>query len=166
MIWNMGLIVKLRDLGMPIALMTIIVSWLGTRQAYIIFGKRRSDNFEINIGLPQGSSLGPHLFIVVHCDLINCIGARSGHLFADDLSVLTRARIRKSLSRTMEYTEQEATRICHSLVGYSKKWKQPINVQKTVEQLFYTQMEQPKIELRVAEQCLKLVNKFKYLGFT
>ena len=72
----------------------------------------------------------------------------------------------KSLSRMEEYMGQEGTRICHSLVEYSKKWKQPINVQKTVGQLFYTQRVQPKIELCMAEQCLKLVNKFKYLGFT
>ena len=72
----------------------------------------------------------------------------------------------KSLSRMMEYTGQERTRICHGLVDCSKKWKQPINVQKTVGQLFYTQIEQPKIELDMTEQCLKLVNKFKYLRFT
>ena len=72
----------------------------------------------------------------------------------------------KSLSRMMEYMGQEETRICHSLVEYSKKWKQPINVQKTVGQIFYTRIEQSKIELYMAEQCLKLVNKFKYLGFT
>ena len=154
MIWHMGLIVKLRDLGMPITLLKIIVSWLGTRQAYITFGETRSDNFEINMGLPQGSSLSPYLFIVFHCDLIKCIGAHSGHLFADDLNLLMRTSIMKSLSRMMEYMEQEGTRICHSLVEYSKKWKQPINVQKTVGQLFYTQIEQPKIELRMAEQCL------------
>ena len=65
MIWHMDLIVKLRDLGMPIALLKIIMSWLGTQQAYILFGETRSDNFEINIGLPQSSSLSPYFFIVV-----------------------------------------------------------------------------------------------------
>ena len=155
MIWNIGLIVKLRDLGMPIALLKIIVSWLSTWQVYITFDETRSNNFAINIGLPQGSNLSPYLFIVFHCDLIKCIGAHSGHLF-----VLIRVPIMKSLSRMMEYMGQEGTRICHSLVEYSKKWKQPINVQKTVGQLFYTQIEQPKIERYMAEQCLKLVNKF------
>ena len=67
----------------------------------------------------------------------------------------------QSLSRTMEYMGKEGTRICYSLVEYSKKWKQPISVQKTVGQLFSTQ-----IELYMAEQYRKSVNKFKYLGFT
>ena len=67
----------------------------------------------------------------------------------------------KSLSPMMEHMGQEGIRICHNLVKYSKKWKQLINVQKTVGQLFSTQ-----IELYMAEQCRKLVNKFKYLSVT
>ena len=121
MIWHMGLIVKLRDLGMPIALLKITMSWLGTRQAYITLGETRSDNFEINIGLPKCSSLSPYLFIVFHCDLIKCIGAHSGHLLADELSVLIRALSMKSLSRMMKYMRQKGTRPYHSLVEYSKK---------------------------------------------
>ena len=166
MIWHKGLLVKLRDLEMPTILLKIMVSWLEKRQAYIIFGEIRSDLSEINISLPQGSSLSPYLFIVYHCDLIRCLGAHSGHLFADDLSVLIRASIMRALSPMKEYLEKEGTQVCRSLAEYAKKWKQPINVQKTVGQLFYTQIEQPKIEVRMEEQVLEIANTFKYLGFT
>ncbi|CAF1522728.1 unnamed protein product, partial [Adineta ricciae] len=67
-VWHDGLIVKLRDLGIPINLLTMIVSWLNCREAYINLGENKSEKFNIDIGLPQG--------------------AHSGHLFADDLSVL------------------------------------------------------------------------------
>ena len=166
MIWHKGLLVKLRDLEMPTILLKMMVSWLEKRQAYITFGGISSDFFEINIGLPQGSSLSPYLFIVYHCDLIRCLGAHSGHLFADDLSVLIRAPIMRALSPMTEYLEKEGTQVCRRLAEYAKKWKQPINVQKTVGQLFYTQIEQPKIEVRMEEQVLEIANSFKYLGFT
>ena len=66
----------------------------------------------------------------------------------------------------MEYIEKEGTRLCHRLVEYSKKWNQPIKVQKTVGQLLSTQKEQSKIELHMAEQTLNMTNKLNYLGFT
>jgi hypothetical protein len=43
------------------------------------------------------------------------------------------------------YLAQEGVRICDQIFAYSKKWKQPINVSKTVAQLFYTQTKESKI---------------------
>ena len=166
MVWHAGLLVKLHDLGMPEELLKITSSWLSHRKVYISFGENSSDEFEINIGLPQGSSLSPYLFIVFHCDLIKCLGAHSGHLFADDLSVLVRAPIMKSLSAIVEYLEKEGTKVCGRILEYSKRWKQPINVQKTVGQIFYSQVECPKMKIQMRGQELEIVNKFKYLGFT
>jgi len=66
MLWHAGLMVKLHDLGMPTELLKITSSWIGNRQAYITSGEKKFNEFDINIGLPQGSSLSPYLFIVYH----------------------------------------------------------------------------------------------------
>jgi hypothetical protein len=166
MVWHAGLMVKLHRLGMPKELLKMISSWLKNRQAYIAFGEKRSDKFNINIGLPHGSSLSPYLFIVYHCDLIHCLGAHSAHIFADDLCVLIRAPIIKRLSPITEYLEKEGTKVCSRVAEYAKKRKQPINVQKTVGQIFYSQIERPKVEIYMEGQKLEIVDKFKYLGFT
>ncbi len=166
LVWHAGILVKLRDLGMPSALLKLMVSWLKNRQAYITLGDKISEKFDINIGLPQGSSLSPYLFIVYHCDLTHCLGAHSGHLFADDLSVLIRAPIMKSLSCIVEYLEKEGTRVCNKIADYANIWKQPINVQKTVGQIFYSQVERPRIKIVMEGQELDIVDKFRYLGFT
>ena len=88
---------------MPDALLKITTSWLSDRQAHISFGERRSDNFDVRIGLPQASSLSLYLFIVYHCDLIQSRGVHPSHLFADDLCVLIRALYMKSLPRILDY---------------------------------------------------------------
>ena len=66
MVWHAGLLVKLSGLGMPVELLKMTSSWLKNRQAYIALGEKRSDRFQIDIGLPQGSSLSPYLFIVTY----------------------------------------------------------------------------------------------------
>ncbi|CAF1542972.1 unnamed protein product, partial [Didymodactylos carnosus] len=130
-VWHMALIVKLFRLGMPLGLLKIVHSWLSDRKAYVILGDMRSKAFYLYIGLPQGSSLSPFLFIVFHSDLISCIGAHAGHVFADDLNVLIIPPINKKLKPMLEYLEKEGTKVCNELAGYSKRWKQPINVAKT-----------------------------------
>ncbi|CAF2260183.1 unnamed protein product [Rotaria magnacalcarata] len=97
-VWHVGLLVKLYDLGIPITLMKMTDSWLGNRQAYIAFGDKVSEKYKIDIGLPQGSSLNSFLFIVYHCDLLQCLGAHSVRMFADNLDVLIKAPITKSPS--------------------------------------------------------------------
>ena len=151
---------------MPLELLKIIERWLKGRKAYAVFGEKASEVFDINIGLPQGSSLSPYLFIVYHSDLINCLGAHSGHIFADDLDILIRPPIMKNLAPMIQYLEKEGTRICNQVYAYSKKWKQPINVSKTVAQLFHTQVKRPVVNVTMNGEKIELVKEFKYLGFT
>ena len=68
--------------------MKLIISWLSDRSTYVVFGKSTSKTFYMYVGLPQGSSLSPYLFIVYHSDLVTCAGARACHVFADDLNIL------------------------------------------------------------------------------
>ena len=165
-VWHIGLLVKLFRLRIPTSLLKIINSWLENRTAYISFGKEKSMEFRVQVGLPQGSSLSPYLFVVYHSDLVSCLGAHSGHLFADDLCVLIRAPLQKSFPALVKYLEQEGSRVSDRIADYSNRWKQPINVGKTVAQIFYSQVKQPTVEIYMLGQKLEVVNSFKYLGFT
>ena len=142
-VWHQALVVKLYRLGMPLGLLKLIVSWLSGRRAYVSFGESKSNEFQTYIGLPQGSSLSPYLFIVYHCDLIACAGAHSCHVFADDLNILISPPIGRDLKQMIDFLEVEGSKVCDKIANYSKKWKEPINVAKTVAQLFYTQVRTP-----------------------
>ncbi len=166
LVWHSGLLVKLHRLGIPTSLLKMIHSWLSNRAAYIYYGQSKSESFKINVGLPQGSSLSPYIFVVYHSDLVACLGAHSGHLFADDLSVLIRAPIEKSFPPLIRYLEVEGSKVCDRIADYSRRWKQPINVGKTVAQIFYSQIKKPKVDIFMLGQRIAIVDTFKYLGFT
>ena len=165
-VWHAALIVKMNRLGMPHGLLKVVASWLRDRQVYVVFGEHNSNKFNIFAGLPQGSSLSPYLFIVFHSDLTRCFGAHLGHLFADDLSVLILPSILKSLAIMIEYLEEEGTKVCNQISAYSRTWKQPINVSKTVAQVFFSQVRIPQINIKMDRHKIEVVNSFKYLGFT
>ena len=165
-VWHAALITKLSRLGISPSMLKMLVSWLKDRKAYVVFGDKSSEVFHINIGLPQGSSLSPYLFIVFHCDLVQTIGVHSGHIFADDLCVLIRPPLSPKLAPMIGYLEKEGTKICNQIFEYSKMWKQPINISKTVAQVFYTQIKKPVVKVEMNGQQIEIVKEFKYLGFT
>jgi hypothetical protein len=164
-VWHKGLVVKLNRKGIPLGLLKLIISWLNDRRAYVVFGENKSKVFSTYVGLPQGSSLSPYLFIVYHCDLVACLGAHSCHIFADDLNVLITPPIDRRLKPMIKFLEEEGTRICKEIANYSKRWKQPINLNKTVVQVFHSQIQNLMVNVYMESQRLELVKEFKYLGF-
>ncbi len=78
------LILKLEHYGVRGSVLSLIQSYLSSRKQYV-GGDNGIDSvlLDIVIGVPQGSVLGPLLFIIFINDIINCtdLGAV---LFADD----------------------------------------------------------------------------------
>ena len=66
----------------------------------------------------------------------------------------------------IEYLEREGTKICNQISEYARKYKQSINVSKTVAQIFFSQVTIPRINVTMDGQQIKLAKSFKYLAFT
>lgn len=118
------------------------------------------------VGLPQGSSLSPFIFILYHADIVENVKAFSTHLFADDLYTLITPPVHRDLHKMMEFINSAGTEVCQNLYNYSIKWKQPINIGKSVVQLFHSQVRKPEVNIRMNNNKLEVVKSFKYLGFT
>ena len=85
-VWHAGLICKLRAAGISGNLLNWFVSYLeNRRQRVVISGIQSEWNF-ISAGVPQGSILGPLLFLLYINDIVNEIGSYI-RLFADDTSL-------------------------------------------------------------------------------
>ena len=63
-------------------------SYLSCRKQYVVIDGIESSHLDVNIGVPQGSVLGPLLFLIYVNDIINCSNILKFSLFADDSVVL------------------------------------------------------------------------------
>ena len=62
-------------------------SYLKNRQQYVSFQGTQSSVLEIDCGVPQGSVLGPLLFLIYMNDLPSCLKHSEVILFADDTTL-------------------------------------------------------------------------------
>ena len=85
-VWHAGLIHKLKSAGISGNLLSWFTNYLtGRKQRVVMSGVQSAWNF-ISAGVPQGSILGPLLFLLFINDIVHDIGS-SIRLFADDTSL-------------------------------------------------------------------------------
>ena len=83
-----GLIFKLKQNGVTVNLLKLLENYLSNRKQRVVLNGVHSDWGLINSGAPQGSVLGPLLFLVYINDLENGIKS-SIKFFADDTSLFS-----------------------------------------------------------------------------
>ena len=81
------LINKLQCYGVGCSACNWFVSYLQNRKQYVVYNKTESDYKEISCGVPQGSILGPLLFILYIHDIEHVSDIIKPILFADDTSL-------------------------------------------------------------------------------
>ena len=94
---------KIKHLGITGLAYKLLQSYLLNRQQYVAFKNCRSDLNFINNGVPQGSILGPMLFLIYINDFPNVSKLFNFIMYADDTSLffLKEDFIRKSTKTTL-----------------------------------------------------------------
>ena len=85
-VWHKGLLFKLRRMGISGPLLDWFRSYLDQRHQRVVIEGSYSDFLQVNAGVPQGSILGPLLFLLFINDIVVDIGSNI-NLFADDTSL-------------------------------------------------------------------------------
>lgn len=82
-VWHRGLIFKLKSVGLTGNLLEWLGSYLDKRQQRVCIKSKASSWKQTNAGVPQGSILGPLLFLIFINDIVKSIRGNI-RLFADD----------------------------------------------------------------------------------
>ena len=82
------LLSKLAKLYMSMSALSRIRSYLSHRQQYVLYNGTASDIVEITHGVPQGSILGPVLFLAYINDLLSSFDDLQALAYADDVSLV------------------------------------------------------------------------------
>ena len=85
-VWHRGLLFKLAQLGITDPLLGWFESYLSCHQQRVVLDGAASNWMDVKAGVPQGSILGPLLFLVYINDICNYI-ENDINLFADDTSL-------------------------------------------------------------------------------
>ena len=84
-VWHEGLLFKLQQYGISGELITLIKDFLSCRKQRVVLNGQHSSWTDAKAGVPQGSILGPLLFLIYINDLPNGLNSNV-KLFADDTS--------------------------------------------------------------------------------
>ena len=87
-VWHEGLIYKLKTIGVFINLLILFQSFLDNRYQRVLLNGQNSHCELIKAGIPQGSILGPLLFLIYINDLPNNL-ISNVNFFAGDISVFS-----------------------------------------------------------------------------
>ena len=93
------LLKKMEHYGTRWVPLQLFTSYLTNRQQYTAMGNTVSSRQAVTCGIPQGSSLGPVLFLTYINDLPNCSSVLTFRIFADDTNVFASVRVLKSLEQ-------------------------------------------------------------------
>ena len=118
-VWHNGLLAKLSQIGIQGPLYDIMKSYLTDRRQVVSVNGHKSNICNIKAGVPQGSRLGPVLFIIYMNDIINEIESDI-LIFADDTSLF-------SSGSDPTITAAQLNRDLERISTWGAKWKVTFN---------------------------------------
>jgi hypothetical protein len=136
-------------------------SYLLNRQQFTYVNHTPSSVQSVNYGVPQGSVLGPLLFLIYTNDIVNSVkNDVKIRLFADDTNVFISTQSPLELKTVM-------TQVLHDLFQWFKENKLTVNLDKTCFTVFKSKNKKiPEYlnSIQIQNTIIRKVSSAKYLG--
>ena len=136
-VWHPGLLHKLKQNGITGNLYAWLHSYLTNRRQRVVIGGKTSEYLPTYAGVPQGSILGPLLFLIFINDMTSAIDLEC-HQFADDTTLLYKS------SNPVEVAPI-INRQLNSLHEWANRWVVTFNALKTHYMHFTSKTHKPQI---------------------
>ena len=117
------LLMKLKNNGVIGKILAWIEAFLSDRQQCVRVEQEYSNWSRVKSGIPQGSVLGPILFVIFINDMPDVVDCFI-QIFADDAKVFNKVNLREDNSGRRLQNDID------SLSSWSNKWQLPFNVSK------------------------------------
>ena len=152
------LLAKLNHHGIRGVVNNFFESYLTNRSQAVIILDNHSSKSNIDIGVPQGSSLEPLLFLLYINDLPNCTSSNP-RLFADDTCILVNANTSNELKHSLNYELAKTN-------GWIVANNLTLNAAKSSAIIIKPKLHSPPVEMNLscAAGSIKVVSSAKYLG--
>ena len=149
---------KLEKLGIRGTANSLLTSYLKDRRFVVKQGDSISKEYTTNKGTPQGSVLGPLIFLLFVNDLPQYITEGKVFIYADDTSIVT------SDTNPVE-AQRKVVHIINQFCEWCTKNQLMINLQKTVLINFYNKIEKSStFHPIIQNHTLKPIKSTKFLG--
>ena len=155
-VWHKGLLAKLEQIGISGAFLTIFQSYLSNRRQCVVVDGIKSEWLEIQAGVPQGSRLGPLLFLIYINDIVENLESEI-LLFADDCSLLATGI---DPTETTEILNRDLQKIS----SWANMWKVRFNASKTKDIIFSNKVLNNSPPLVLNDEFVTRVNTHRHLG--
>jgi hypothetical protein len=158
---HLRLIAKLKDIGVRGGVLDWIAEWLQGRRQRVVIKGEASEWSKVLSGVPQGSILGPLLFLIYINDIDSGI-VSSILKFADDTKIYGKVGTSQGI--------EALRRDLETLSEWSEKWQMPFNIEKCKVMHFGNKnveakycMNNFKLDVITEEKDLGVIisNKFK-----
>lgn len=155
-VWLLGIIYKLIFYGFPVYLILLIDSYLEKRKMFVSLNGLKSNLWNLLAGVPQGSVLGPLLFLIFINDAPK-IKSVEDCVFADDKLSLTASYRISAITKRLHQTYEANKR-------FFNKWKVNLNPGKTEAIIFTKRRPVINSNIYCDGNLINWSKKVKYLG--
>ena len=163
-VWHAGLHHKLKSYGTSAQIFGLISSVLSNRQLQVALDRKSSQEYPVNAGVPQGSILGPTLFLLYISDLPDDVICDID-IYADDATLYFKCDQASDLWQQLELASELESDL-RDTVDWSRNWLVDFNAGKTHLVLFDWSNNTGAIDVKMHGSFLEEKSSFKMLGLT
>lgn len=150
--------IKLHAIGIRGKTLTWLMSYMRCRKVYVQWEKENSELYDVNMGVPQGSILGPLIFLLFINDLPSHLGTDTLVLYADDTSISQEGDSVEELQFKLDEVIQKFMTWCY-------RNKLILNAEKTVlVQFFGRKRIETPLNVIINNFPLQPTDSTKFLG--